>query len=132
VRGSVTGQRPAGDVDADAAAISPAGLRAPGRWPPQADDPTASASKPTAVTDFRDTELLRSKATPESGLDAGRELRQTAPLIETERFDLAWSWPLFSGGAEEPGVCRHRALLTARSESSTRRKIKAMLTTNRV
>ncbi len=36
-------------------------------------------------------------------------------MIEMERFDLAWSWPLLSGGAGAPGICRHRALLTALS-----------------
>src|SRR5438067_1874770 len=31
--------------------------------------------------------------------------------IETQRFDRALSWPLVSGGAEAPGLGRHRALL---------------------
>ena len=30
--------------------------------------------------------------------------RRGAETIETERFDLAWSWPLLSSGAEAPGL----------------------------
>jgi hypothetical protein len=44
-------------------------------------------------------------------------MRESPAMIETERFDLAWSWPLLSGGAEAPGLCRRRALLTAHSGS---------------
>ena len=34
-------------------------------------------------------------------------------MIETQRFELAWSWPLVSGGAGAPGLGQRRALLTA-------------------
>jgi hypothetical protein len=53
-------------------------------------------------------------ATPRTSTRTRQTLQPAVSCLETERFDLAWSWLLLSGGAEAPGLCRHRALLTAR------------------